>query len=128
MPKEEKLKIYTQKDVDQAIQLIKSGTSLTSVSHQFGIPKSTLHSKIHNKYPVNARYGPPSILSEEEENYVIQWIFFCCEQGFPIKKEQLLDCVQKYVLKLNKKNPKLIPSCISKIILYYFLTFSLSLH
>ncbi|KYN11745.1 hypothetical protein ALC57_16079 [Trachymyrmex cornetzi] len=37
-----------------------------------------------------------------------------------VNKIRLMDCVQKYVLKLNKKNPKLILSCISKIILYIF--------
>ncbi|XP_011704078.1 PREDICTED: uncharacterized protein LOC105459605 [Wasmannia auropunctata] len=104
MPKEKRLRNYMQ-NIDQRIKIINTKTALASTSQQFNIPKSTLHSKFNNISSLNGKPGPPSILSEEEENFIKRWIFFCYNRGFPVKKDQLLDCVQEYIIKLNKKNP-----------------------
>lgn len=57
--------------------------------------KSTLHSKLNNKYPMNAKRGPLSMLFEEKENFDT-WIFFSCERGYSVNKNLFLDST-KYV-------------------------------
>lgn len=77
--------------------------SLESASKIFGMPKTTLHSKFKGIFLMDARLGPSTILTMEEEKLVIKWIFFISECGFPIAKCQLLDSVQQKIEKIEER-------------------------
>ena len=78
---------------------------LRHAAKTFGVPKSTLHSKLTNLVPIDCAKGAPTVLSKEEETDIEDWILFSAERGFPVTKHHLLDCVQKYLISVNRKNP-----------------------
>lgn len=107
MPKQKRKRRleYRQANVNSALEAIKAGMSLRIASTKF-VPKSTLYIKNKKKVPIEAKLGPSTYLTSEEENKLVQWIFFLAERVFPITKIQLLDSVQQLVIKLEieKKN------------------------
>lgn len=64
-----------------------------------------MSSKRNNVYPVDSKRGPPSVLSAEEENQLETWILHIGDMGFPPKKRQLLDSVQRIVKAMKKETP-----------------------
>uniref|UniRef100_A0ABD2WF65 HTH CENPB-type domain-containing protein n=1 Tax=Trichogramma kaykai TaxID=54128 RepID=A0ABD2WF65_9HYME len=59
-------------------------------------------SNSHHHTPLECSKGAPTELSKEEENDIAEWVIYCAEQGFPVTKNHLLDCVQKYVSDIKK--------------------------
>ena len=87
-----------------ALKEVKRGESIAGVSRKYRIPESTLRAKKENKY-ADKKPGPASVLSTEEEEEVVNWIFHCCKAGFPVTKSQLLISVQGICKILKKTNP-----------------------
>ena len=79
--------------------------ALNAVGNGFNIPKSTLHSKVKNLTSVDAKNGPPTILSKAEEDDIDKWVIYCTEQGFPVTKRALLDQVQRFITSEKRKTP-----------------------
>lgn len=106
MPKAtKKTKGYTQEDVKAALDQIAKGMPLREATKRYNVPRSTLYCKFKNIYPVECSKGPPTILSKEEESLLTEWIIYCCDRGFPVNKNQLLDSVSKLVTTLGRETP-----------------------
>lgn len=85
---------------------MKNGMSLREATKIYNVPRSTLYCKAKNIYPVECSKGPPTILTEEEELQITEWIIYCCDRCFPVSKNQsLLDSVHSLVIELGKKTP-----------------------
>lgn len=96
---------YSNEDLQKALKAINRGTPLSVVSREFNIPKSTLFDKKKGiSKPAISRRGPESILGDETEERLIEWIFYMSEQGFPVTKEQLLNSVQRLMKTMAKNN------------------------
>lgn len=96
---------YTQETLLNALAAINSGMSYYRASRVYNIPKTTLLYKKTGKTPLICKMGPTTILSEEEENLLIKWLFHISDYGFPATKEQLLDSVQLLMKNLKRDNP-----------------------
>ncbi|KAE9531445.1 hypothetical protein AGLY_010651 [Aphis glycines] len=93
---------YIQADLISAVSSIKNKEkTLNEVHRETGIPKFTLS----NKVPMNRKMGPPTVLSDSEENRIVKWILAKARVGFPIHPETLKDSIQKLLKELNKPNP-----------------------
>ena len=91
--------------MEEALDDIKSGTSISAASRTFNVPYATLHARVNGKYNIDVKPGPSSILTKSEEKDLVNWIFHLSKCGFPVTKEDLLDSVQNIVLKMKKKTP-----------------------
>ena len=91
-------KNYSLESLKKALDAVGKGGSIREIANRFGVPKSTLHIKLQNHYPLECKKGPPTVLTESEEDEVVKWILYCAERGFPVTKEQLLDCVQRLII------------------------------
>ena len=99
-------KQYTQDDIYRCLDgIINRKMSISQAAKYYKIPKSTVFSKLKNGVPVQAKFGPPSIVSADNEKLIIRWIFFCCDRGFPVTKNLLLDSVKKYIVDQKIANP-----------------------
>ncbi|XP_025161698.1 uncharacterized protein LOC112590140 isoform X1 [Harpegnathos saltator] len=96
---------YSQSDVEKAVDAVRLGMSLRTASKTFGVPKSTVYSKVKNIHSMNATLGPASILTPDEEDLLVKWIFHSSDKGFPVTKDQLLDSVKILILELKRDNP-----------------------
>lgn len=94
------MKKYSEKDMENAIAAVKSGSPIATAAKQFKIPRMTLSDKCKGKM------GPSSVLSETEELNLVKWICHLGSRGFPVTSCQLLDSVQMLIKKLGiKDNP-----------------------
>ncbi|KAG5863607.1 hypothetical protein JTB14_007683 [Gonioctena quinquepunctata] len=76
---------YTQEHLERVLELISSGQkSLNAVSKVFGIPKGTLHNKIHSLVPIDRKMGPSTVLKNQEEDRLEKWIIDKAKLGFPM--------------------------------------------
>lgn len=92
-----------QKAILKAMAAVEKGTSISAAARQYGIPRSTLHDKIHGCSSVVCSRGPPTVLSKKEEDRLKRWITFMSNRGFSISKTQLLDSVS-ILLKQSKRD------------------------
>ena len=103
--KTQKGKSYSIADVEKAVADVKKGTSINAAGKAFNVPYATLYSRVKEKYPLNAKPGPSSILIPAEEKELVDWIFDMHKRGFPVIKNQLLDTVQMIVVKTGRNTP-----------------------
>lgn len=100
------MKKYSEKDMENAIAAVKSGSPIATAAKQFKIPRMTLSDKCKGKTSINRKMGPSSVLSETEELNLVKWICHLGSRGFPVTSCQLLDSVQMLIKKLGiKDNP-----------------------
>lgn len=76
---------------------------MRQVVAKYKIPPTTLHNKVSNVSPINAKKGPQTIWTIEEEQQLVDWILYSEERGFPVTQEQLLNSVRWLVLDLKKE-------------------------
>ena len=96
---------YSLDDVDHALTALINGSSLRKAAAAYGVPFTTLVRKKNSPDKLKAKPGPQTILSESEEQAIVNWIFYRAEHGSPVTKTELLDSVQAYVKSLNKPTP-----------------------
>lgn len=65
---EKRRKKYSSQHLCAAVQAVKNDRSIASVSKEYGIPRATLSYNVTGKSPMNKKEGPPTILTEDEEN------------------------------------------------------------
>lgn len=96
---------YNDEDMKKAIDAVKKGSPIATAAKTFEVPRMTLSDKCKGKTPIQRKMGPPSILSETEEQHLVRWICHLGSRGFPVTSCQLLDSVQMLLKSQNKTNP-----------------------
>ncbi|KOB70152.1 Uncharacterized protein OBRU01_15786 [Operophtera brumata] len=70
--------------------------SIREVCRNYGIPRATIQDRIAGRVSDALRTrGPDPTLGIEGEKHVVDWLINLAKCGFPIKKTELLDTVQK---------------------------------
>jgi hypothetical protein len=65
---------YSSQDLENAIMLVNSQTlSIRGASRRYNVPKSTIIDKHYGKSSLHSRSGPKSVLSETDENIIVEW-------------------------------------------------------
>ena len=95
---------YKREHVALALRDVSEGKSIAETARLYNIPESTIRAKKKRPF-ANKTSGPPTVLSSEEEQELVDWIFDCCKKGFPITKSNLFDSVKQICEKLQKQNP-----------------------
>lgn len=99
-----KKKTYTKESVASALHSIRTNAlSIRKASKEFKIPKTTLLDYLNEKHPRNV--GAPTVLTNQEEQLLIQWIIDMGERGFPVSKSQIIESVGNLVKNLGRENP-----------------------
>ncbi|KAJ8926254.1 hypothetical protein NQ314_021375 [Rhamnusium bicolor] len=96
---------YSEQDLQNALLAVENGLSYNKASKSFKIPKTTLIYKYQGKTPMPRKMGPSIILTAEEENLLVNWLFHMCDRGFPATKDTLLDSIQLLMKNLKRENP-----------------------
>lgn len=106
-PKKKKTANYTAASLELALLDIRENqTGLREACRKYGIPKSTLQDRKSGKRPDRiGKKGPEPVLGLTGEQQVVQWIIDIAKCGFPVKKNELLDTVQKIINDLGNPNP-----------------------
>lgn len=89
----------------KALEATQNGMSIRKASACYNVPRSTLSDKIAGKTQVVRKIGPNSVLTSEEENHLVSWIFNAAKAGFPVTTSQLFESVQLLIHELKRENP-----------------------
>lgn len=106
--KKQKQKItYTPESLQQALKEIREGQiPIREASRKFGIPRCTIQDRLSGRRTDELKkQGPEPVLGQEGEKKIVEWLINIAKCGFPVKKQELLDTVQKILKDLNKPNP-----------------------
>lgn len=96
---------FSQSNIDAAVHaFLNNGLSKKAAAHKFGIPRSTLHHRLKNPHRKKT-CGPATVLTEEEEDLLQNWIIDSCKKGFPRRKEDLLCSIQQFLETNERQNP-----------------------
>jgi hypothetical protein len=75
---------YSQERLDDAIRLVKEKTmTLSERSRHYESPKTTIFDRMNSK-KTKLQLGCPTVLSEEEENIIVQRLLVMGMWGFPL--------------------------------------------
>ncbi|KAI9552525.1 hypothetical protein GHT06_022891 [Daphnia sinensis] len=98
---------YTTENLENAVAtyVIRNG-SYRSIASMFGVPKSTLREKVagepHEEGPIKNKRRRPTVLLEEDENVIANWVRSMANAGFPVTDKELLDFVQHTLNKAKR--------------------------
>lgn len=93
--------------------------SIKKAAKHYGIPRTTLRSRLAKKNQTVFRSGPATVLTPEEELELEEWVFDMQKRGFPVTKQMLLGNVKKY-LDANPKARKLPENVPGKTSIFFF--------
>ncbi|KAJ0169285.1 hypothetical protein K1T71_015169 [Dendrolimus kikuchii] len=96
-------KKYTEEDIIKAIEAVRNGMPKKTASTKFGVPRPTLQFRLSSQF-VKSRPGPTTILTEDEEKTLVEWIITCSRKGFPRRKEDILLSVEQFLTKTPRPN------------------------
>lgn len=95
---------YSKEQLQNALLAVQNGSTIYDASKSDQIPYSTLRDKVIGNSPqVKRASGYISVLGENIEKLLKEWLLSCANMGFAINQKMLLD-VQKNKLKCPFKN------------------------
>lgn len=101
-----KYRSYTTQSLTHAVSLVQSKSmSLNQASVSFGIPKSTLSTKVNQKTEVGCKSGPSTVLTRDEESTLVDWLVHMAKVGFGRTRNELLDTVKVILQTDGRPNP-----------------------
>lgn len=96
---------YDTTKLEQAIESVKAGNnSIREAAVAFGVPKSTLHNRLHIPHP--QPIGRPRALTDAEEKELVATLSIASAWGFPIEVADIPRIVKGYLdaNKIQKSN------------------------
>lgn len=99
---------YPEASLTAALTAIRSGNgmSIREAARQFGVPKTTIIDRLHGRVKEGVRkMGSPTILTTVEESQLENWLKQLAKTGFPQKKNDLINTVQKIITKEKRETP-----------------------
>ncbi|KAJ4437827.1 hypothetical protein ANN_13765 [Periplaneta americana] len=73
----------------KAIEAVEEGMPTATAAKKFGVPRVTLCYKTSGKSPKVCRFGPATVLSDDEEKILVQWLLSTACLQYPVTKEIL---------------------------------------
>lgn len=98
-------KRYDKSDANQALEDTEAGMTVSEAARKWKIPRTTLNDLKLGHYKPDARPGPPTILTEQEENLLQEWVLEMSRRGLPLNKINLLGSVQRIICDDGRTTP-----------------------
>lgn len=100
---------YTEEALRDALRAIREeNCSIREASRRYHVPRGTIQDRLHGRVKEGPRkMGPAGYLTPEEEQTLVEWLCHLARCGFPRKKDDLFDSVQK-ILNLQNRKTKFI--------------------
>lgn len=95
---------YTEETLQKAIQDIQNGMSKKATAKKYNIPRTTIIYRLSDDFK-KPGFGPPTILTKDEENLLVKWICVSTQKGFSQRKDDLKVSVKGFIEETNRKTP-----------------------
>ncbi|CAH2090565.1 unnamed protein product [Euphydryas editha] len=96
-------KKYTEEDILKAIEEVQNGMPKKAAATKFGVPRATIQFRLSSLF-VKSKPGPNTVLTEDEEKVLVDWIITCCKKGFPRRKVDIMLSVEQFLNKNPRQN------------------------
>jgi len=98
-------KSYDGQRMQSALSDVQDGMSVKKAAQKWSVPRTTLNDLKLGRYKHDARPGPCTILTKEEELLLVEWIIEMSRRGLPLNRDNLLDSIQEIISEDNRSNP-----------------------
>ncbi|XP_062704375.1 uncharacterized protein LOC134286727 [Aedes albopictus] len=78
---------------------------VNKAAKHYGVPRSTIRSRLKMKDRAVYRSGPMSVLTEQEEDELESWVFDSQRRGIPVTKDMLRESVKHFLDENPRDNP-----------------------
>ena len=95
-----KMTNYTEDEVNQALEAIANGQSIRIAARNWGIPRSTLRSRITGTQPRAIAFASQQKLSPTQESHLVEWIQVQAALGLPPTHQQIREFAER-ILRLR---------------------------
>lgn len=86
-----KKKKWTEEAMERALVEVKSGRcTVRQAAKEFGVPKSSLGDRVSGRVTPGSRSGPAQLITNEEEELLVEFSLYMSKHGFPLTKQQLV--------------------------------------
>ena len=79
-------KLYSPSDIQKVVSTVNHGMSVRKAAKRFVVPTTSVPRAVKNPEKTNLKTGPPSLLSAEVENDIVNWILYRSEKVYPVTK------------------------------------------
>ena len=95
---------YTHEQLTNAFNAVKEeGLSVTNAAKTYGIPRSTLYDKIHNRTSIEVqRKGPAPLISNEDEKKLADYLLQMSNLGYTFSLTELIDLASELAHRKGK--------------------------
>lgn len=90
---------YTESNVQSCVNAIRNHVPIKQACKQYHVPRSTVKYRLGKNWSGKTRRGPPSALSETEEDEIVAWIKRMARKGFPVTRQHLILAVKEHLRK-----------------------------
>ena len=84
-----KRKQYEQHQLKEAVAAVKQGMSVRQAAIKFGVPRRTVGDHASGKIPHFHKSGLPPMLTDEEEEALVEYIQYMASRNMPLKRNDL---------------------------------------
>jgi Tc5 transposase DNA-binding domain/helix-turn-helix, Psq domain len=83
------MKSYAEEDLESAVEAVKMGRSIRKAALEWGVPRATLHDRIHGTQSRPIAFSRMQRLSQVQEDHLSQWILTQAALGLPPSHAQV---------------------------------------
>uniref|UniRef100_A0A1B6JFL2 DDE-1 domain-containing protein n=2 Tax=Homalodisca TaxID=139475 RepID=A0A1B6JFL2_9HEMI len=95
---------YDEDSLKEAVKEVDNGSSVYAAARKYNIPYETLRRWSENP-PKTPGSGKATVLSKEEENYIVEALLYAAKCGYPLDRKDLQYMVCSYVKSVGRKTP-----------------------
>lgn len=100
-----KRKLWADESMINAVKSVQEGKGLREASRLYNVPVETLRRRVTGAVDIVCRPGPPTVLTEDEEERLAVYITDMAEMGFGLTKEDVLRLAFRIVDKSGRQHP-----------------------
>ena len=86
-------------------QVQNEGMLLREASRMYNVPLETLRRRVNGSVAIDCRPGPKTVLTEDEETKLAEYLLKMCEMGFGITCEGVMGLAYSIVEKSQRSHP-----------------------
>ena len=101
----QKRKLWSTESMAAAVQSVQDGKGLREASRLYNVPVETLRRRVTGKVDMECRPGPPTVLTQEEEDAIVRYLIEMADMGYGLTREVVTKMVYVYVSKCGRENP-----------------------
>ena len=100
-----KRKLWTTESMEAAYEAVINGKGLREASRMHNVPVETLRRRVTGSVAMGCKPGPATILSDEEEDLLCEYIINIADMGYGLTREDVQRLACKIAEKTGRKHP-----------------------